>query len=170
MHPPSLSSSPEVYESLPHAGMSQEMSLYNLLQPTIVIPLAFLSDEISRKLMTSTPSTITAFNWATAFSEEIDSVISISKYSPSLVTPTPSTRKRHDHMRTVSGCKCDRYLCAPDCFLEITHHVQVSDETHDSIFTEFNSYFQHRHLLSILRHRSRNISYGSSVLLLAFIA
>ena len=74
-------------------------------------------------------------------------------------------RKRHDHMRTVSGCKCDRYLCAPDCFLEITHHVQVSNETHDSIFTEFNSYFQHRHLLSILRHRSRNISYDSSVLL-----
>ena len=115
--------------------------------------------------MTSIPSTITAFNCATAFSEEIDSVISISKYSPSLVTPTPSGCA-NDHMRTVSGCKCDRYLCAPDCFLEITHHVQVSDETHDSIFAEFNSYFQYRHLLSILRHRSRNISYGSSVLLL----
>ena len=55
--------------------------------------------------------------------------------------------KRHDHMRAVSAGKSYRKFRPTKCFLEITHGIQMSHKLHRTLFAEFNSYLQGRHLL-----------------------
>ena len=47
--------------------------------------------------------------------------------------------------------------------IEEAYHIQMSNVFQNAVFAELNSYFQCRHLLSILPHRIQNTAYGSSV-------
>ena len=70
--------------------------------------------------------------------------------------------KGHDHMGTVSCCKCDRNISPTHNLLKKTHDIKMSDKAECSVFSEFNSCFHNRHLLQILLPHNRNTASGSS--------
>ena len=75
---------------------------------------------------------------------------------------TERRSKRQQHVRAEALGISDRKFRTADCFLEVTHHIQMTHKFHHTCFGKLNSDFHSRHLLRMILLRSRNTASYSS--------